>query len=331
MTTTQVTLLVPAYNYGRFITQALDSLLSQTLRDMELIVIDDASTDETPRIVAQYASDARVRVVRHEQNQGHIASYNEGLAMARGNYIGIVSADDYCLRPDALERQVAVFAENPRVGMVYSAHLMLDPDGHMTTVAHGAADAVRSGFDEFRSLLWGNYILHSGVLLKREVQSALGPYDPELPQSGDWDLWLRASAGYDVGYIAEPLYVYRLHRSNMQSRGISPAQQAQQNARTLAKGFAALPPDAPADLWHVRAGAVQHALLQTAWFDLRNGRARRGWQGLTYALRQSPGLLRNPECWRFATRLGALSLLGQAGYSRLHSALAGIKTRSAVA
>jgi hypothetical protein len=327
----QVTLLVPAYNYGRFIAQALDSLLSQTLRDLELIVIDDASRDDTPLVVAPYASDPRVRVVRHEQNQGHIASYNEGLALARGEYVGILSADDYCLRPDALERQVAVFAHNPRVGMVYSAHMMLDPDGQLTTVAHGAADAVRSGFDEFRSLLWGNYILHSGVLLRREVQSALGPYDPQLPQSGDWDLWLRASAGYDVGYIAEPLYVYRLHRSNMQSRGIPPAQQAQQNVRTLEKGFAALPADAPADLWHMRAAAVQHALLQTAWFDLRNGRARRGWQGLAYALRQCPGLVRNPECWRYATRLGALSILGRAGYTRLDAALTRARVRTATA
>src|SRR5438874_1425613 len=167
---TQVTLLIPAYNYGRFIAQALDSLLTQTLRDLELIVIDDASSDETPHIVAQYASDSRVRVVRHEQNQGHIKSYNEGLAMASGVYVGILSADDYCLRPDALERQVALFAQNPRIGMVYSAHMMLDPDGGLTRVGHGDADAVREGFEEFRSLMWGNYILHSGALLRRDVQ-----------------------------------------------------------------------------------------------------------------------------------------------------------------
>jgi glycosyltransferase involved in cell wall biosynthesis len=318
---TQVTLLVPAYNYGRFIAQTLDSLLSQTLRDLELIVIDDASRDETPDIVLRYASDPRIRVVRHEQNQGHINSYNEGLAMARGQYVGIVSADDYCLRPDALERQVALFTENPRVGMVYSAHVMHDPDGRLTRVGHGAADAVRSGFDEFRSLMWGNYILHSGALLRRDVQSALGPYDPNLPQSGDWDLWLRAAAGYDVGYIAEPLYAYRLHRSNMQSKGIPPARQAEQNVRTLEKAFAALPPDAPADLWQMRAAAVRHALLQTAWFDLRNGRARRGWQAVLYALGQEPTLLASGELWRYLARLGALTCLGRAAYARLEIVL----------
>src|SRR5438874_9681477 len=104
----RVSILVPSYNYGAFITQAVDSLLSQTLQDLEVIVIDDASRDNTPAILQRYAGEVRVRVVRHEQNQGHLRSYNEGLQLARGRYVGIVSADDYCLRSDALERQVAV-------------------------------------------------------------------------------------------------------------------------------------------------------------------------------------------------------------------------------
>jgi glycosyltransferase involved in cell wall biosynthesis len=308
------TILVPCYNYGRFIAQALDSLLGQTLRDVELIVIDDGSRDDTPAVLARYAAELRVRVMHHEQNRGHIHSYNEGLALARGRYVGILSADDYCRRADALERQVALFEQNPRIGMVYSAHIMLEPDGAMTTVAPYPHDRVRPGLDEFRALLWGNYILHSGTLLRREVQDALGPYDPELPQSGDWDLWLRASAAHDVGYIAEPLYVYRLHRGNMQAKGIPPAQQAAQNVRTLQKAFAALPPDAPAHLWHARSGALDHALLQTAWFDLYNGRQARAWHGVWYGLKRRPGLLRGPELWRFLARLTLSTVLGHRRY-----------------
>jgi glycosyltransferase involved in cell wall biosynthesis len=313
----RVTLLVPCYNYGRYLAQALDSLLHQTLTDVELIVIDDASNDNTPEVLADYAGDPRVHIIRHATNQGHIRSYNEGLRMARGQYVGIVSADDYCQRSDALERQVALFEHNPRVGMVYSAHAMLDPDGTSTVVAHGDFDQVRPGFDEFQSLMWGNYILHSGTLLRRDVQDALGFYDLDLPQSGDWDLWLRASATGDVGYIADPLYVYRLHPTNMQAKGMPPERQADQNVRTLEKAFAALPADSPAELWRARRRALQHALLQTSWFDLRNGRSSRAWRAVRHAIRRQPTLLVAGELWRFLTRLVVLSVLGRSRYQRL--------------
>jgi glycosyltransferase involved in cell wall biosynthesis len=316
-----VTLLVPCYNYGRYIPQALDSLLGQTLTDLELIVIDDASTDNTAEVLARYADEPRVRVVHHTTNQRHIASYNEGMAMARGKYIGIVSADDYCQRADALERQVAIFEKHPNVGMVYSAHSMLDPDGSLTVVAHGERDAVRPGLDEFRSLVWGNYILHSGTLLRRDIQAQLGPYDPALPQSGDWDFWLRAAAMSDVGYIAEPLYVYRLHPTNMQSKGIPPEQQAMQNVRTLDKAYAALPANAPADIFQARPRAMQHALLATAWFDLRNGRPLRAWRAVAYALRRQPAIVANGELWRFVARLSVLTTLGRNQYLRMEQAL----------
>jgi glycosyltransferase involved in cell wall biosynthesis len=325
-----VTILVPCYNYGAFIAQALDSLLGQTLHELELIVIDDASSDDTPSVLARYADEPRIRIIRHTQNQGHLRSYNEGLALARGRYVGIVSADDYCLRSDAVACQVALFEQNPSVGMVYSAHIMLDPDGRTTPVVPRAEAKVVPGLDEFRRLVWGNYILHSGTLLRRDVQETLGPYDLDLPQSGDWDFWLRASAGWDVGYVAEPLYVYRLHHSNMQSKGIAPAQQADQNAHTLEKAFAALPVNAPADLWQVRKRSLDHALLQTAWFDLYNGRASRAWQGLIYGCRRRPALALNPELWRFCLRLAALVALGHARYRKAIECLDRIRSLNEV-
>src|SRR3982751_4550304 len=100
--TPRVTFLVPCYNYGRYLAQALDSLLSQTLRDLELIAIDDGSQDDSMAVLSRYRDEPRVRVLHHEKNKGHIYSYNEGLALARGNYIGILSADDYCQRSDAV-------------------------------------------------------------------------------------------------------------------------------------------------------------------------------------------------------------------------------------
>src|ERR1051325_3330661 len=89
----RVSYVVPCYNYGHFLARAVDSLLQQTFRLLEVIVVDDASTDDTQQVLARYANEERVRVIHHANNRGHIQSYNEGLQMARGDFIGLVSAD----------------------------------------------------------------------------------------------------------------------------------------------------------------------------------------------------------------------------------------------
>jgi hypothetical protein len=265
--------------------------------------------------------------VNHEHNRGHLSTYNEGIAMATGQYIGIVSADDYCLSRDAITRQVAVFERYPRVGVVYTAYAVVD-DGHVIKhIAPQPADYIRHGLDEFSSLIWGNYVLHSGTLLRREVQAELGPYDLALPQSGDWDMWLRTAAKHDVGYIAEPMYAYRMHRQNMQNKGMPPWQQARQNVLTLGRGFAALPDDAPRTIWQARAAAFRHALLQTAWFDLFNGRRLRTWQGIGYALKCSPSLLLHDEFWRVVPRSLFMTVAGPVLYRRLEDWLSDLRGR----
>jgi len=105
----------------------------------------------------------------------------------------------------------------------------------------------------------------------------------------DWDLWLRAAARCDVGYIAERYMYIRLHRASMQAKGMPPAAQAAQNVRTLEKAYAALAPDAPEDLLQMRPRAMQHALLQTAWFDLHTGRRLRAWRDLATPFRRDQG------------------------------------------
>lgn len=310
----RVSFVIPCYNYGRFLTQALDSLLDQTFQALEIIVIDDASTDETAEVLDRYKTEPRVRIVRHKENERHIRSYNEGLRLARGQFVGILSADDYCLSRDAIMRQVTTFDENPRVGMVYAAYALVR-NGHVVdSMVPWPNDFVRNGLDEFRCLMWGNYVLHSGTLLRREVQAALGFYDATLPQSADLDMWLRAATRVDVGYIAEQLYAYRLHVQNMQHKGIPPWQQTEQNLRALMRGFAVLPDDAPGDIRDARNAVLRHALLQTAWFDLFNGRRSRSWQGLAYALKRQPWFVLSGECWRFTARLILMTGMGQNGY-----------------
>lgn len=312
----EVTFVVPCYNYGRYVAEAVESLLAQTRQELEIIVVDDASTDNTPEVLKAYRGHPRIQLLRHEQNQGHIASYNEALALAQGKYVGILSADDYCLERDALARQIALFDAHPTIGMVYAAYHVMAGRELLSTEAVFPHHGFRRGLDEFRSLMWGNYILHSGTLLRREVQDELGPYDAQLPQSADWDQWLRTCARHDVGYIPEPLYVYRIHHSNMQAKGMPPEQQLMQAVRTLERGLAALPLNPPGEIVRNKAAAMDHALLQVAWFDLFHGRRMRAVRGLTYALRARPGLWRGREFWHFLPRLALMIVVGGPSYRR---------------
>lgn len=312
----RVSLVVTCYNYGRFLGEALDSLLGQTLADWEAIVIDDASSDDTGEVLARYAGEPRFRVVRHRERIGNIRSYNEGLDVATGRYVGILSADDYLLRRNALERQVAAFEADARVGLVYSAHSIVQAGSSVRHVVPWPEDAVRPGAEEFRKLMWGNYVLHSGALLRREVERELGPYETALTHTGDWDMWLRAAARHPVGYIAEPLYAYRIHGSNMFHRGLPPWRQTDQVVTTVERAFADLPADAPADLRAAHRAVRSHALLQTPWWDLDHGRRARTWQGFAYALRRQPAIVASGELWRFLPRLLLMTAVGREPYRR---------------
>jgi len=312
-----VSFVVPCHNYGRFLGAALESLLAQSVPELEIIVVDDASTDETMAVALRYSGDPRVRLVRHEQNQGHLRTYDHGLSVARGAYVALLSADDVCLDRDAVAKQLALFESDMEVGIVYSGHLILRPDGTTSTVLPWPVDRIRSTRDEFADLIWGNYITHSGTLLRAEVQRELGSYDPRLPHTGDWDMWLRAAARHRVGYVAQPLYGYRMHGGNMRHRRISPAQAATESVLTLGRGLAALRSDDRESLRPALAGAMTHALLQNAWFDLAEGLRGRALGGLAFAVRRRPGMLAGGESWRLFARTLASLLIGHRRYRRV--------------
>jgi glycosyltransferase involved in cell wall biosynthesis len=122
----RVSFVISCHSYGRYLKTAIDSLIAQGIAATEIVVVDDASADETAGVLRDHGADPRIVVIRHAQRHGHLRSNNEGLALARGEYVGVFDADDFLLTSDAVRRQLEVFDRNPRVGFVYSSYLLVD-------------------------------------------------------------------------------------------------------------------------------------------------------------------------------------------------------------
>lgn len=318
MTRPRVSFVVPTYNYGRFVTRAVDSLLAQRFAALELVVIDDASTDGTAEVLRPYAADPRVRLVRHEANAGHIRTYNEGLAMARGEFVGLLSADDLCLDPEAVGRQVAMFDADPQVGLVFPAQAYIDDgDCLLSVAAPWPDDHVRDGLEEFRHLVFTNYVPASGPLVRKTCHERLGYYDERLPHAGDWELWLRLCAHYRVGYIAAPLYGYRMHGVNMHHHTVTARQATAEHVLTVDRAFAALPPGAPRAVRRLRRPALRQAALSAIDWEKGQGRPGRAWRLALHGLRRSPDLLLTPRFYLVMAKLALVTAVGRGRAARL--------------
>lgn len=194
-----VSVIVPAYNYGRFISQALDSVLAQTFTDWECLIVDDGSTDDTCRVVHPYvAGTDRFRYL-HQQNAGPAAARNTGINNSRGKYIQFLDADDL-IQPDKLNRQVDFLQRNPHVDIVYSEmryfrdeapgqffYSMSDPDLPWLPRVSG------SGNDVLLPLLKSNIVVSNSPLMCASVIRVVGLFHEKLQAQEDWHYWLRCA------------------------------------------------------------------------------------------------------------------------------------------
>ena len=180
-----------------------------------------------------------------------------------------------------------------------------------------AHDYVRDGLAEFGDLIFLNYIAHSGTLIRRTCHEALGYYDPRLPYAGDWELWLRVAARYAVGYIAAPLFAYRVHINNMTAKGKSPAEATGERLMAVERAFDSLAADAPDTIRRLKPEAIRRALLCGSWNDRSLGRIGRSWEGLLDAVKRSPALLARPAPYVATAKLALLAAVGHKRYERL--------------
>jgi glycosyl transferase family 2 len=213
-----VRVLVPCYNYARYLEHCTRTILAQPHVDVRILIIDDCSKDETPEVCARLATgEPRVEFIRHEKNKGHIATYNEGIDLIREDYFVLLSADDL-LTPGALGRAVSVMEKNPNVGFVYGHPITLRGDVPQPRLAEREPSIWR-GRDWIERLCstGRNVIMSPEVVMRSSIQKRIGGYSPALPHSGDMEMWLKAASMSDVGRVngADQAY-YRVHAQSMQ-------------------------------------------------------------------------------------------------------------------
>jgi glycosyltransferase involved in cell wall biosynthesis len=208
-----------SYNHEKYLADAIESVLNQTFSDFELIIVDDASRDNSPEIIRQYQQkDPRVRAIFRPDNQGISKTTNDGFAAAKGEYVAYVQSDDLWM-PDKLKQQLKILEGNPDL-VVWSDATIIDEAGNSTgwlfTEKYHAECKPKSG-NLFSTLSRSNYICGQSMILKTEVAQEI-QFDPELVYANDYKFMLELARKCDFYFIDEPLVQYRIHGDNSISK-----------------------------------------------------------------------------------------------------------------
>lgn len=276
-----VSIIIPTYNRGQYLTEAITSALAQTLENLEVVVVDDGSTDNTAEVVCRIG-DSRVRYI-YQQNRGATAAFNRGIRESNGDYISILGSDDSYL-PDALVPLVAELDRQPELGSVSGGYRYVDERGAFIREARP--------WESFRDLstrswlFWCPTILQSSIIRKSWFD-VVGGFDEEVRIVQDWDFGLRISyAGCKMAWVKTPVFDYRLHQGQI-TRDAS--QIRKDYRRVLNKFFAAS--DLPNDLRALQSAANAHAYLKGAARAYEAGQWEDGMADLDKAVKLDPSLL----------------------------------------
>ena len=203
-----VSIVLPVYNGQQFLREAVESCLQQTYRDWELILVDDASTDDSPAIIEQFVkSDSRIRSFRHDTNRRLPSALNTGFAMARGTYFTWTS-DDNRYRPAAIEEMVRLLEGKPEIGLVYTDYLKVDGQGQY----------VRKRRARPVSRLLRHNCIGPCFLYRARIAGQIGGYAEDLYLVEDYDFWLRASMHFRFQPLHRDLYVCRRHTGSLTTK-----------------------------------------------------------------------------------------------------------------
>jgi glycosyltransferase involved in cell wall biosynthesis len=251
-----VSVIIPSFNYAHYLPTAVSSVLAQTFRDFELVIVDDGSTDNTREVAARF-SDPRVRYV-HKANGGLAAARNTGIENSGGDFLAFLDADDLWL-PNFLEVMLATFEPLPaEFAAVASSSQRIDPQGAPIAFTSTAMNEEREM--TARDFIFRNRPLSSSIVIRREAFEKCGLFDEALRSSEDRDMWIRITARFRFQYLKAQLVQLRRHPHNM-SR--DPARMTRSMATVISNAWRRK--DAPHSCVFFWSRVLANYLVQTGW------------------------------------------------------------------
>lgn len=212
----RVSILLTCYNHIAYLEEAVRSIEAQTFTDYEVIALDDGSTDGTREWLSDYSvkNPGKMHLIFNDKNLGTYGTLNVGLKAATGEFVAVFNDDDLW-EPTKLEKQVAMMDHQPKIGLVHTDGFFIDGAGKRRTDSPLGFDFPRTETgDVLAALIYANSIIASAVLARKVCFDQLGGFNEKYFGSGDWEMWYRVAEKWQVGYVAEPLTMYRVHGEN---------------------------------------------------------------------------------------------------------------------
>jgi len=214
---TKVTVAIASYNMASYLPAAIDSALAQDHDDVEILVVDDGSTDDTREVASRYGRKVRYM---YQENAGVANAYNRALELAKGEYVQFLDADDV-LTPSTVSRLADLLDESPSAGLAHGDALVMDAGGEVygsrvAPASFGGRRLIPSA-EAFKELLRGCHITNSAVMIRKSVLDKVMPFRQKSVPGEDWDMWLRVAAEYDVVHLPISACYYRVHDASITS------------------------------------------------------------------------------------------------------------------
>lgn len=208
----KVSVIIPTYNCGAYITYAIDSALRQTYKDFEIIVVDDGSTDNTKELLKPYIESSKIRYI-YQENNGSASARNAGILNSQSENIAFLDADDEWL-PEKLKKQIEYFDKNPIYDLVYCNAKIINDNGDEKGIYIKQKYFSIKTNEMSKMLLLKNFIPFSSIIIKRPCIDKIGLFNPTIKGSEDYDFLLRISAKYNIGYLDIIGVKYRISAIN---------------------------------------------------------------------------------------------------------------------
>jgi glycosyltransferase involved in cell wall biosynthesis len=213
----KVSFVVPCYKLAHLLPECIDSILSQSFENFEILIMDDCSPDDTPKVAKSFR-DPRVKHVRNEPNLGHLRNYNKGIDLACGKYVWLISADDRLRKTYVLERYVELMDRHEEVGFACCPGVLLENGRETRTAEYSLLEernCIIKGHRFFKRLVFSNVVIAASGMVRKSCYERYGAFPLNMPYAGDWYLWCLFALYEDVAYFAEPMVNYRVHPMSM--------------------------------------------------------------------------------------------------------------------